>query len=143
MKAVGELTGKVAACKVAVGKDLLEAVEELRAEADITEGQVEIIGALRRAVLGFYDQEKREYKNIEFNQPLEIVSGIGNISLKDGKPFAHIHLAVSDEKGNCFGGHLVSGTEVFAGEIFIRETKMDPPLKREYDEATGLALWAK
>lgn len=143
MKAVGRLTGKVAACKVALGKDLLEAVEELRAEAGIMEGQVEMIGALRRAVLGFYDQQKREYKTLEFNRPLEIVSGIGSISLKDGKPFAHIHLAVSDEEGKCFGGHLMPGTEVFAGEIFIRETEMAPPLKRDYDEATGLYLWTK
>ncbi|HHY60461.1 MAG TPA: DNA-binding protein [Clostridia bacterium] len=143
MKAIGKLTGKVAACKVDVGRDLLDAVEELRAEAGITHGQVEMIGALRRAVLGYYDQQKREYKNIEINRPVEIVSGIGNISLRDGKPFAHIHLCVSDEEGRCFGGHLMPGTEVFAGEIFIREIEVDPPLKREYDDATGLYLWTK
>ena len=73
---------------------------------------------------------------------MEIVAGLGNISIKDGKPFAHIHLTVADEQGWCYGGHLVPGTEVFAGEIFIRETEMVPALKREYDEATGLTLWA-
>lgn len=140
--AVGKLTGKVAAVKVAVGKDLLEAVEELRAEAGITEGQVEIIGAVRRTVLSFYDQQQRQYKNMELEQPMEITAGLGNISMKDGNPFAHIHLTVADEHGRCYGGHLVPGTEVFAGEIFIRETEMEPALKREYDEATGLTLWA-
>lgn len=37
-----------------------------------------------------------------------------------------VNVAVSGEEGRCFGGHLVSGTEVFAGETFIRKTKMMP-----------------
>ena len=38
-------------------------------------------------------------------------------------------------KAGVMAGHLVPGTEDFAGEIFILETEMVPALKREYDEA--------
>jgi predicted DNA-binding protein with PD1-like motif len=72
---------------------------------------------------------------------MEIVSLYGNISLKDGKPFAHVHVVLSDAKGNGRGGHLLPGrTPVFACELIIEEFDGEPPVRLN-DENTGLALW--
>lgn len=73
---------------------------------------------------------------------MEILSCVGNVSLKVGKPSVHVHIALADEKGKAFGGHLMPGTTVFACEAFIEEMQ-GKPLDRRLDEKTGLALWAK
>jgi predicted DNA-binding protein with PD1-like motif len=84
-----------------------------------------------------------KYKDVDLSEPMEIVSLYGNISLKDGKPFVHAHVVLSDEKGNARGGHLLPGSSpVFACEITIEEFE-GPELIRGFDERTRLALWPK
>ncbi len=122
------------------GGDLLNSLTDFAREKNIRTGQVQVIGALQRAVIGFYHQDQRKYQSISFDKHLEILSLEGNISLKDGKPFVHAHITLGDEKGNSFGGHLMEGTVVFAGEFIIREFE-GRDLSRVYDEETGLALW--
>ena len=73
---------------------------------------------------------------------MEIVSMYGNISLKNGKPFVHAHVVLSDKKGNARGGHLLPGSSVFACELTIEEFE-GPELIRGFDERTGLTLWPK
>jgi hypothetical protein len=122
------------------GGDVLKSLTEFVKERGIKKGQVQVIGAVQKAVVGFYDQETRKYENIILDKHLEILSLIGNISLKDDQPFIHAHLTLSDEEGKSFGGHLMEGTIVFAGEFIIREFEGEN-LERTYDEQTGLALW--
>lgn len=122
--------------------DLLEEVNNFCNENNITCGYVTIIGALKKATMGFYNQETRKYKSFSIDQEVEIVSCYGNISIKDDKSFAHIHLVVSDDIGNCIAGHTMPGCIVFAGEIFIYEMDSNE-LVRQFDEVTGLPLWNK
>ena len=68
------------------------------------------------------------------------MSCIGNVSLKDGKPFIHAHILLADEQGKTIGGHLFSETIIYAGEINLQELT-GKPMKRTYDSNTGLMLW--
>lgn len=122
------------------GTDLLEGLTAICRERDIRLGRIEGIGAVRRAALSFYDQEAREYRPIELEGPLEILALTGNISVKDGDPFIHAHLTLSDASGRTYGGHLAPGTIVFACEVTI-ETFEGPPFERRMDKRTGLSLW--
>jgi predicted DNA-binding protein with PD1-like motif len=97
------------------------------------------VGALKWAKLGFYSQVKQEYQEIKLDSPFEIACCIGNISLKDGKPFVHAHAVLADKNGNTKAGHLIEG-KVFAAEVHLRELK-GSELERKYDEVTGLSLW--
>ena len=126
--------------KLSHGKDLLEEMTALCIKENITLGRVEGIGAVQRARVGYYNQVSREYQYIEFNGHLEITSLVGNVSIKDNKPFVHAHVSLSDEKGNAFGGHLAQGTVIYAFEILLHSFE-GPELKRTYDEVTGLPLW--
>jgi len=99
-------------------------------------------GAVERAVISYYNQDKRVYQDIEFDQHLEIVSCLGNLSLRDGVPAAHLHVTFGDSKGHLIGGHLQKGTVVFAGEFVIEEI-VGPDLHREHDSETDLPLWRK
>lgn len=122
--------------------DLIGALTEAAAANDIRAGALQVIGALRGARLGFYDQWSRTYRELAFAKPLEIVSGMGNVSLRDGKPFVHLHLALSDEEGKVFGGHALEGCTVFAAEYIIIPLPGVTPV-RGFDETTGLHLWER
>lgn len=122
--------------------DLLESVQVFAAKENIKCARVEVIGAVEKAVIGYYNQDKRVYEEIEFNEHLEILSCLGNLSLRDGEPAAHLHVTLGDRQGNLKGGHLQKGTVVFAGEFVIEEI-IGPELFREHDQETDLPLWRK
>lgn len=124
------------------GDDLLSALQEKCKELDVRQGEVRAIGAVARARIGYYDQSRRKYEFVDLSRPLEILSLVGNISLKDGDVFVHAHLVLGDEQGRAHGGHLAEGTEVFACEYVIQELLTEELLCRRMDEVTGLYLWA-
>jgi len=119
--------------------NLLEFITELAEKKRIIVAAFTAIGALKRAKLGFYDQEKHEYREITLDYPHEIASCVGNVSLKDGRPFVHAHAVLADENGNTKAGHLLEGI-VFAAEVHLGESK-GAKLERKYDKVTGLSLW--
>lgn len=125
------------------GSDLLESINRICLEKRIESGVVSVIGAVKYAVVGYYHQEKKEYQAISLNRPLEIASCTGNISLKsDSTPMAHVHIVLSDEAGIAAGGHLMSGTEIFAAEAVISELEGQPLMRQQKDSFTGLPLWS-
>ena len=119
--------------------DLVQFVTELAEKEEITVATFTAIGALKRAKLEFYDQEKHEYHEITLDSPQEIASCVGNISVKEGKPFVHAHAVLADKNGNTKAGHLLEGI-IFAAEVHLRELK-GAKLERKYDKVTGLSLW--
>ncbi len=127
--------------RLAKGEDLLAALEKVARDQAITLGEVQALGAVSQARLGYYNQAERQYYLLELDRPLEIASLIGNISLKDDKPMVHAHVTLADQDGRAFGGHLADGTLVFACEFAIQEYRSAIPLVRRLDEPTGLFLW--
>ncbi|MCP4108099.1 MAG: DNA-binding protein [Desulfobacteraceae bacterium] len=121
-------------------KDLIACIEDFCKENSIQMATFSLIGAAKSATIGAYDQKQQVYVTFTEKAPLEIVTCIGNVSLKDGNPFVHAHIELGDEQGKTFGGHLFSETIIYAGEIDIQELT-GKPLERAYDETTGLALW--
>lgn len=127
--------------RLAKGDDLLLALEKVCQQHNITLGEVRALGAVTGARVGFYNQAERKYYFLEFDQPLEILSLVGNISLKDGKPMVHAHVTLADAQGRAVGGHLAEGTPIFACEFAIDEYTADQELARQPDAETGLWLW--
>ncbi len=120
--------------------DLLGELLDLCVRESVKLGRIEAIGSVQRARLGYYHQKSREYRHFALNEPLEISSLIGNISLKDGQPFVHAHVILSNARGKTWGGHLASGTIVFACEYTV-EVFGGMEFTRLHDEGTGLHLW--
>lgn len=132
--------GKTFIGRLKFGGDLLDELTSVCEQNDIRLGRVEALGALKKARIGFFNQQARKYNFIEIDKPLEITGFVGNISLRDGKPMVHAHITLSDSQGNAYGGHLVEGTIVLACE-FIMNSYDGPDLIRDYDEQTDLVLW--
>ena len=94
---------------------------------------------MHSATLGTYDPRKGKYLQKTLKGDLEILSCTGNVSLKEGQPFAHLHAVMGDKRLRAFGGHLFA-SKVFAAEVFLTEPR-GPALVRQPDPDTGLALW--
>ena len=132
--------GRVFVGRLATGSDLVQEIERHCAERGVLAATVSVIGAVRRARFAYYEQQEHRYLEMETDAHHEITGFVGNVSLRDGRPFLHAHATFADVVGDTAAGHLLPGIEVFAAEVVITELA-DVSLVRRHDEETGLALW--
>lgn len=133
--------GRIIFARLDNGEDIISQFTSLAEENAIQTGALSAIGALSSAGLAYYDQFTHKYGEIALDEPVELASCFGNISLKDGRPFVHAHAVLSDRMGRTWGGHLTSGS-IFAAELYLQELS-GLPMKRVPDSITGLNLWGK
>ena len=132
--------GPVHLLRIPTGDDLLGSLEDFVMANRIETAWLSYLGAVQTAALRYYDQTEREYCDFHIHHHLEVLSGMGNVSLLDGQPFIHTHAVFADASGRAFGGHVNHGCEVWALEVKIEELVGPSPI-RLFDEATGLSLW--
>lgn len=77
------------------------------------------IGMLENIEIGRYDGQ--EYAREIVQPSSEILSLQGNVSMKEGKPFVHLHVSFADEDMTARGGHLFSGTVSMTIELVMIE----------------------
>lgn len=130
------------------GSDLYDSLTEIVQRENIRLGRIQGIGATTHAVVAYYDQNTKTYNPLEFDSGMEILNLNGNVSIRDGKPFVHVHILLGDAAGKTYGGHLLKGTKLFACEVTIDEFaasipsgENDEELVRTHDDRTGLYLW--
>lgn len=139
MKAVESKTEKVVFARFFEGEDLIEAISEAAKQYGVNSGFFFLIGTLKRAVLGYYENGK--YLSIEKAGPLEIVSCMGNVSTKEkGEIVIHGHIVVSDRDAKTFGGHVLSGCVVDATVELVLVKTGSGVLRREFDAQRNLYL---
>ena len=103
----------------------------------IINGQISGIGAIKEIELGAYDLVNKEYIIKHFNEIWELTSFQGNIQLKDGEPFIHAHINISDHAMDVKGGHLFEATVAAVGEFVLK--KINTSGFRKMDPYIGLA----
>ena len=106
-------------------------------ENGIKNGKLSGIGAVKKTEIGAYDLSMKEYIKREYSEILELLSLEGNVALKDGEPFIHAHVVLSDHNMQTLGGHLFETTVGVAGEFFL--TQFDGNAYRELKPDIGLA----
>ena len=77
------------------------------------------IGMLENIEIGRYDGKEYLTENIQPSS--EILSLQGNVSMKEGKPFVHLHVSLADEDMSARGGHLFNGTVSMTIELVMLE----------------------
>ena len=137
---IGRSVQRTILCRLPFGADLYDEMTAIVRKEKIVTGRIQGLGATTHARVAYYDQTTRTYDPIDIPGGMEILNMHGNVSLRDGQPFVHVHLLLSDRVGNAVGGHLLQGTKLFACELFI-DVLDGPPLERAGDEQTGLHLW--
>jgi hypothetical protein len=138
MKAFEFKAGRAYLLRLDFGADIILQLTEFLKSSGVKSALVSGIGAVISAEVGYYDQIKKEYVRRKVEERCEILSLSGNISIKDGEVFPHIHIILGNED-KIFSGHLFR-SEVFACELFVLELVGKPP-ERKFDNQTGLYLW--
>jgi predicted DNA-binding protein with PD1-like motif len=121
------------------GEDVLVRLNQLVLENGITAASFTALGAVEKASVGFSVGDG-QYSTIVYDGPLEVLSCVGNVSLKEGKPFIHAHIAIADKKGNAYGGHLQPGCIVSATFEVTMLVYEGIDLVRKLDSRTRLYL---
>ncbi len=120
------------------GEDIFETITSFLKREEITSGEVRAIGSLEEYCLAYFDGN--EYLPIQKKEHVELVSLMGNISLKDGEPFPHMHAVISSITGACIGGHVLPGNIVsYVVEVII--TQFSESVERKFDHSSNLVLW--
>ncbi len=102
----------------------------------IRTAKVEAIGGVKQLRLAYFNSKARRYEEHEYDEFLEVTGLIGNITLKDGEPFLHLHGTFGRRDMNVIGGHVISGTVFPLLEAVITPTA-NRALRR-FDEKVGL-----
>jgi predicted DNA-binding protein with PD1-like motif len=114
---------------------VLDSLERLREQEDITSGYFFGIGAVDRVTLGHYNVANQDYKEKTFEDQFEVTGFSGNI----GPDKIHAHIQLGKQDFSSLGGHCsgarVSGT--FELVVFLGET----PLTHQRDQETGLDVF--
>ncbi len=122
------------------GEDILKTIQEIASEKKISAGQLTLIGAISKTTLGYFDRQSKQYMSFTIDEDLEVVSCMGNISMtENGDYIVHAHMIVADEKGKCYGGHLMEGS-IVSVTIELVINVFEDKLLRATDADTGLNL---
>ena len=120
------------------GEEVISGLTEFCKKHGIRNGYFRGIGAVEKLECGYYNLEEKKYYFTNYNDMLEVVSLTGNIMIKDGEPFIHVHGVFTDTTNNAFGGHIKEMTVGVTLEIIL--TQLGTHLDRQLDEDIGLFL---
>jgi predicted DNA-binding protein with PD1-like motif len=139
MKTYPSTDGKAAFIALEKGEDLLEGLYRAVEALGLVGATLQVIGGLEQATVGYFDPQTKEYLPTSTGH-VEISSGLGNVSIRDGKPFIHLHLVLSGPDGAAVGGHAMEGCHAFVVEAYVRKLDGPPPI-REEQPGMGLKVW--
>lgn len=142
--------GRLIVASIKPGGQLTDSIEEACRTHDVHSAVItSVIGTVEE----LYLRNPREHTSLPIKQEhewaheidtvllrrkMEILSIQGNVTMLDGKLWAHCHGLFSEAGGNVRGGHVFRATIWSQGEIFLQEL-LDVRVERELDtEVTGL-----
>src|SRR5262245_49026453 len=81
------------------GQEVMSGLRAFARKHKLTAGHVTGIGAVRDAVIGYFDPEKKVYLRLHEKEQLEVLSLTGNLALDNDGPFFHVHVALGRRDG--------------------------------------------
>ncbi len=120
------------------GEEVADSIGAIAREKGILAASLNGLGALEDVEIAYFDVEKKVYEKSKLEGSWELLSITGNITIRDGVPFPHLHVVLSDRDCRVRGGHLVKGVVSVTAEIFLLPFPV--PIHREMDDEIGLAL---
>ena len=121
------------------GDSINKSLTEISVKENISNAWINGIGAIDSVEVGYMDVVNKKYQKRNFNDNYELISLIGNITIKDGVPFVHTHITFSDTEYKVFGGHLFDAKITATGEIIL--TVADSKIDRQFNENVGIHTW--
>jgi predicted DNA-binding protein with PD1-like motif len=120
------------------GDEFIDQLTSFANENDLKASHFTAIGAFRDVMLGYFDREKKKYKQIPIVEQMEVLSLVGDIALKGNTPQVHAHVVLGKADGTAHGGHIIEAHVWPTLEVVLTESPRH--LYRKIDPETGLAL---
>ena len=80
------------------------------------------VGMVRDVTVGFF-RRNRGYATTTLRGPCEVLGVSGNVALREGQPFPHLHVTLADVRKRAVGGHLLRACAHVTGEFaLVRST---------------------
>jgi predicted DNA-binding protein with PD1-like motif len=120
------------------GDEIIDSLKTLMEKEDIRGGFFFGLGAVKNVSLGYFDVEKKEYKEKSFMQDFELTSMVGDVAFSGDKIIVHAHVTLAGEDFKAVAGHLNKATVTATTEIVFNPVV--GKLSKKIDPITGLNL---
>jgi predicted DNA-binding protein with PD1-like motif len=121
------------------GDELAKGLAEFAEEQHVSAASFKAIGALRSVRLGWFNWESKKYEpSVTIDEQVELLSLIGDVALKEGRPVVHAHAVIGKKDGTAHGGHLLEAQVRPTCEVVLVESPAR--LQKFWDPESGLAL---
>ncbi len=102
----------------------------------IATASVEAIGGVEKLRLAYFNHRTKKYEEHDFDEFLEVTSLLGNITIKDSRPFLHAHGNFGRRDLSVISGHIMSASVFPLLEASITPTSNRAV--RKFDDELGL-----
>jgi len=123
------------------GSSVTDEILAIARRERIRSARVEAIGGVTDLKLAYFDDRAKKYEETSHSGFHEVTGLLGNITMKDGKPYLHAHGTFARRDNSVVGGHLLYATVSPLLEVVMTPTSN--VAVRELDEASGLNLIRK
>lgn len=121
------------------GDELAKGLSQFANEQQLSAASFKAVGALSSVRLAWFSWESKKYEpSVTLDEQVELLSLIGDIALKDGKPVVHAHAVIGKKDGTAQGGHLLEACIRPTCEVVLTESPVH--LRKFVDPESGLAL---
>lgn len=135
----GQISDKRYFIRLERGEEILKSLEAFCVKKNINNGEVKGIGSVENVTLAHYRVDSKKYSRKDFEGIYEVTSLIGTIAISEYMPLAHLHVTISDESMNAFGGHLVKAVVSATFELSL--TVFPTEFSKKEDSEIGLKLF--
>lgn len=125
------------------GSELAAGLKRFAEEQKLRGSSFKAIGALSSVKpsikLRRFNWETKNYQtSVALDEQVELLSMIGDIAERDGKPEVHAHVIVAKADGTAHGGHLLEAKVRPTCEVILIESPEH--LQKQMDPESGIAL---
>jgi uncharacterized protein len=118
---------------------LAKGLSDFASEQTLSAASFKAVGALSSVRLGWFSWEAKKYEpSVTLDEQRELLSLIGDVALKDGRPVVHAHVVVGTKDGTAHGGHLLEAHIRPTCEVVLTESPVQ--LQKVVDPESGIAL---
>ena len=120
------------------GDEAFSGMLEFAEKYHVTSAHFTAIGALSGGTLGWFDPQRKMYKQIPIQGQHEVIAMSGDIALYQGKPVVHTHMVVGSPDGTTRAGHVLAAYVSPTLEVMVT---VDPlAMQKRFDPTTDLTL---
>jgi len=94
------------------------------------------LGAVSSATVSYWNAETKQYEQHQLEEQMEVVSLLGNVTMREGVPFIHAHVGLGRRDLSVIGGHVNELSVHPTLEVWLRPEA--EAVHRALDESCGL-----